>query len=1831
MKDIVREYQEQFRRHRMQLRRYTALLLALAMVTTLFVNWQLHSDGIAKTADYQCGLEEHTHTADCYPKVLVCGYEEGEPEDWTVSQPDADTITDDSFGADPEPEVALQSAEPEYIWVPHEHTADCYQEVTTEVPVLTCFEEEHVHTDDCFDPEDGSLICDKFEHTHDDSCYTIEYETEEQLVCGLEEGELVEELNPDYNPVAMFEAPAAAARPVVVAPVAEGPVHHHTDACYAPDYTADPICGLKEHHHTVNCLSDPLDGLEDESDWLDKTGTALTGMWNEDLLTVAQGQLGYEQSEKNFKLDTDDGETLRYYTRYGQWYGNPYGEWDVMFLSYCLNYANIPQSAIPQRASTLALRSELRSTGYLLDPDSDIAAYEMDEDMSVTGLQPGDIVFYNATTTETVAVADEPQIEDLSPDADTKLLQALSAPAAAEPQTEERTVSCETVGIVSAVDEASGTLTVISGNVDGKVAELTLTASQVTSLVSVATAQAVNEGEADTMDGTDLDFSKMLDGSQYVTDFKIQKLQDSDYSDVTESTVTDKLHGFIDLHDIPADRIKDNNYKVYVPIPAGLDKLNNGDAEKGSLKDSSYFGLNGTICGTYEFVQDADGDWYVVFTYDKDYINQQETTKDSKVKTDVSFDFQWDTAKISTDESNKFTINGKDITITIKDQSEDKPSDKKNYSLSKDAGSLHYVGHDAYIDYTVTLKLKDDMAAPLILTDALRCPANADFQYTGTPDVSGSNGASDTTVFWTDGTDSSTKTITLGQEGDTLAAGTYTITYQVKATNFGNVDYVNNEKVKNTVTFKDTSKTKETSLTTKLIDKSGKLENGEIIWTVKINIDQDDTSLRYLPKDAKFIDTLPDDPIDNKITVTKDGNSTDVTLDNTIYDNSSKLLTYPLEEGFHSYEITYRTKAPENTSESEAVVKNTGKIDGTGINGSDSFNVKIPSTLLSKRLENGSHDTQTATMDWVTTVNATDLNTLVYYDWSSTRWDADTSKSVRLQKIVAGSVHVFDASNLNVTDKVTINYQYSRTDHNAEVGLFSVDFKDKNIQGPATIKYQTTADLSWVASGTRCQITNYGQLNQGDIVSDVYDFTNSSEQRKYFRKIAGDSSNWNKTEDTITLKPGQKIPWTIAINDTTDDGLVWDAEKDKEWVVKDLIPAGLNLDESSVRVELNGNAVSSKSYTVSAEKQADGSTKLVVTLQPECYTLTVNGNKTLSKRVFITYDTTLDPDNTEVWNGGNVASFVNNATFERNGEQSGSDSFKETVTRNVVGKHGNYDKVTGLLTYQVQVNPNSVTLNNGVPLTLYDFMSVPDGLYSKNGTTSDRVTLAGVSVFEGELQADGSLEATTFLKDLDPIEGDYDSSSAPKNVTEDTYYTKRNKNRDQIQVWTKVPDGTALVLVFHYTVNTKNLPVKNYKFKNTVQLEGYNSYVDENVDFNSDSSGNAGIDFNSNNVTIVKYSGTQSNLLSDAKFQLETYENGQWTDVKQYVTSQSGNSVMSGLTQDTLYRLHETAAPEGYLLPDPTPYHYFVISQKDYTLPTDSGFVEGRDSFALYKLGENESFGSFYYYCNNARNPDYVKEGDLLVKKAWKNHDGSELTDESKMQDVVVMLTKHVAKPGHRILLQCDGQSTIIFAKDINDGGSVLLTTGANFYKAWASSLPEGVTITDTGETAPDWTPIYKISNITSDIVIKNQSIYYNRGSCEKVNDGTPITGTTDTKVGEVMLNSKNGWSARFENLEISDGITYTIKEMPVDGYTASYTLNNKALEAGASFELGQNSGSGDTIVITNTAEKSDEYELPSTGGAGTTPYTAVGGAIALAALVCGLCKKRRRERRARN
>lgn len=107
MKNIVNDYVEKFQKHHKNYKKYMMVFAVLAVVTVIGVNWQLHQTGISMTADYQCGLEEHTHTEDCYTKELTCGQAESDEEGG------------------------------------HHHTEDCYTEE------LTCGKTEHTHTTEC--------------------------------------------------------------------------------------------------------------------------------------------------------------------------------------------------------------------------------------------------------------------------------------------------------------------------------------------------------------------------------------------------------------------------------------------------------------------------------------------------------------------------------------------------------------------------------------------------------------------------------------------------------------------------------------------------------------------------------------------------------------------------------------------------------------------------------------------------------------------------------------------------------------------------------------------------------------------------------------------------------------------------------------------------------------------------------------------------------------------------------------------------------------------------------------------------------------------------------------------------------------------------------------------------------------------------------------------------------------------------------------------------------------------------------------------------------------------------------------------------------------------------------------------------------------------------------------------------------------------------------------------------------------------------------------------------------------------------------------------------
>lgn len=133
------------------------------------------------------------------------------------------------------------------------------------------------------------------EHLHSDECFG------KSLICGLDEDE----------------------------------AHIHTEeSCWAEAF----LCGLEEHIHDDMCYSNPEADLESAVIWEAALPQVRTGVAAEDILAVAQSQLGYTASEDNFQV-TADGER-KGISRYGQWFGgDPYADWNVPFVSFIMNYA----------------------------------------------------------------------------------------------------------------------------------------------------------------------------------------------------------------------------------------------------------------------------------------------------------------------------------------------------------------------------------------------------------------------------------------------------------------------------------------------------------------------------------------------------------------------------------------------------------------------------------------------------------------------------------------------------------------------------------------------------------------------------------------------------------------------------------------------------------------------------------------------------------------------------------------------------------------------------------------------------------------------------------------------------------------------------------------------------------------------------------------------------------------------------------------------------------------------------------------------------------------------------------------------------------------------------------------------------------------------------------------------------------------------------------------------------------------------------------------------------------------------------------------------------
>ena len=199
----------------------------VSCVAVFLISYVLIAPVLTQEWEPVCGLEEHTHTDECYDEVWV--------EDAEITNDAAET-TDDTTDTVTTTERVLTCTEAEG----HTHDSGCYETVRGE---LTCTEEgteeePHEHDDGCYDWTE-ELVCDMAEgHVHDDGCYeevTVESQPEETET----ETEVEHGGNGHWERVLVCELPE----------------HTHEDSCYNfhEEDGNNYICGLEAHTHGADC------------------------------------------------------------------------------------------------------------------------------------------------------------------------------------------------------------------------------------------------------------------------------------------------------------------------------------------------------------------------------------------------------------------------------------------------------------------------------------------------------------------------------------------------------------------------------------------------------------------------------------------------------------------------------------------------------------------------------------------------------------------------------------------------------------------------------------------------------------------------------------------------------------------------------------------------------------------------------------------------------------------------------------------------------------------------------------------------------------------------------------------------------------------------------------------------------------------------------------------------------------------------------------------------------------------------------------------------------------------------------------------------------------------------------------------------------------------------------------------------------------------------------------------------------------------------------------------------------------------------------------------
>lgn len=1808
------EIMQKLRAQRVRARRYTAMLLVLAMLTSLSVSWRLHQVGTALTTDneYSCGMEEHVHTDECYTEELVCGYEEGQPED-----------PDSAFSVDSEPTTEKPEAEPEEPEPEetepevHHHTADCYETVLVEHKELTCGQEEHTHDDTCpVDPDTGDFLCGYEEHTHTDDCFTTETETEEKLICGYEEGQVLSDGTAADDGIAALEdtnTATSVAEDSSSEAVSEPVLHHHTEACYEKVLT----CTIPEHTHTLECLADYSADVETDDDW-EKYSVGLSDNWNEALLTVAKEQLGYKESEKNFQTDEALGDIIdvHHYTRYGAFYGNPYADWDVAFIAFCQHYAGIPKTEIPQRLGLEALRADMDAMGFAYLTEGEDAAYEA---------IPGDVVTYNKNGT-----ADD-----------------------------------ETIGIVETVGDDS--LTVISGAVEGAVAEVTVPFTDVTSTILVDQAYGDYVGEADDRDGSDDD------------EIAVQPAEDKDAAAVDASEDIFNITGALDLNDEKNQKDLGLTFEFQKLVGNEYVKANSDDIIEEGDNVQVVVGFEAQA-GTFKAGQNGNKAYYNLPYKLAEPLSNKSITDDHgntigrmDVNTDglvvitfsddvVGFDYKehfkgtfkvWGEAFAKDDStSGTITFPGHGNSFTLKK--------KSDIRIDKDVDSKIILEKGkTYFKYTIKVDSTDGTEGKTVtINDQITELWKVTGQFDKTSFKLTKNGADAAIpegypkiVPNSDGTSS----FTIEGLEALQAGGNYTLTYLYEITNANTL--TDTGTVRNSATASYGNNTSNPDGTWKQImspelsvkkegvyggNNSDTVMIGRVLWTITV----DNPSGRDL-NGFKVTDTvktegviiLDQNDVKGNIIQIKDGNNNKV--DKIVNgkaekgeakvsnDKRSFEYTFPANSTSTKYTFTYCTTVPFdalNNSASSVQVLNEVDIDkgGEHYHGDGSANVSKREALLLKVPLGGTEleaDNNRLKTVWELVIRS---------DAS-----ADTAKKFTIRDYFKNPTNQSNQTMDHYADKSKLEEELTAVgSENNEKGLFFdvlVNGAYRRVYGieamkalgaDVTIQYYTDEDskkeadentdkvrsftitVDWKGCTTPLSVVQIHAKGYTTYV-DSADSLKSGEKLSIYNCIKmGDNEKNAKSDYEKPTKKTPNLGKLVSANEWTDfkdsakidytgkNTLIWyklllKNLDDNEATVKDTLPAGLEytgtyyVGWSTAEKEgrnpdklvpfITGRSNEGAQNTQYLETQtvtgtADTGQTLVFKLKN---LNTLQNPKPGSYQIAIIFSVKVTDDHWDDISESPTKKYPNEATWNKSDKIARADA---TVKRknSYVEKKNDYVEGKKEVTYTVEINKEKKTLLStaGKKLVLHDVLTVPSKI-------SAEIDLQSIKLYN-----DAGSDVTTRMK------------CKPDEVVDDG----TNKT---YKITVEVPDGAHYTLTYTYKFIVPDNVADGTKFdiKNTVGMFGNSETPSELWYKHSGAAGSVTQD-NTNTLRLLKVETDKFyNTLPGATFKLSKWDGRVWSEVKADCTTDAkgqilfryAKSVDAGVVQverGVLYKLEETAPPEGYIR-DSTPHYFLMLSanqtkEEAYAAISNAKVAEANIRFVAANKTE------LMHVENTAK--------QITIRKVWQDANGKQ--ENGSHEPITVKITRYkdgkvdTAWLPKSITLSSDNDWTYIYPDSSKSDDP--LEDGYT-YAVEEEKEPDGynVSYTDskgterhTGFTSGDSVTITNMKETNWLIVEKKWLAEGGTTTLTDLPDDTSITlklykvdGTDPVQTKTLTKGDGNNWKWKVTNLDPSAKY-YVVEEPTVKGFEVSY-----------SHSVTRPASPGDTVIVTNT-QKSTKTTL---------------------------------------